>query len=51
MPEADLSEVRELIFQGYLIIYRIKPDHMQIIAAIHGARDLTATNHQPWDDL
>lgn len=22
----------------------------QIIAAIHGAQDLTATNHQPWDD-
>ncbi|MEJ2592654.1 MAG: type II toxin-antitoxin system RelE/ParE family toxin [Candidatus Thiodiazotropha sp.] len=50
VPEADLNEVRELIFQGYRILYRIKPDHIQIIAAIHGARDLTATNLQPWNE-
>ncbi|MCU7861626.1 MAG: type II toxin-antitoxin system RelE/ParE family toxin [Candidatus Thiodiazotropha sp. (ex Lucinoma kastoroae)] len=51
VPEADLSEVRELIFQGYRIIHRIKPDQVQIVAVIHGARDLTATDHQPWNDL
>jgi plasmid stabilization system protein ParE len=51
VPEADHSEVRELIFQGFRIIYRIKPDLVQIAAVIHGARDLTASDNQPWDNL
>ncbi|MCU7816216.1 MAG: hypothetical protein KZQ81_13690, partial [Candidatus Thiodiazotropha sp. (ex Rostrolucina anterorostrata)] len=26
-------------------------NQVQIVTVIHGARDLTATDHQPWDDL
>jgi plasmid stabilization system protein ParE len=34
-----------------LTIYRIKTDLVQIVAVIHGARDLTATDNQPWNNL
>lgn len=42
VPEADREDVRELIFQGYRIIYRTKPDRVQIITVIHGSRNLAA---------
>jgi plasmid stabilization system protein ParE len=41
--------VRELIFQGYRIIYRTKPDRVQIITVLHGSRNLAAKEVKPWD--
>lgn len=49
VPEADQDDVRELILQGYRIIYRIKPDLVQIIAVIHGSRNLAVKEVKPWD--
>ena len=39
-PEADRDEVRELIYQGYRIIYR---------TLLHGSRNLAAKEVKPWD--
>jgi len=38
VPEYDAEEVRELIEKPYRIIYRVKPDQIDIVAVIHGAR-------------
>jgi toxin ParE1/3/4 len=49
VPEADRDDVRELIFQGYRIIYRTKSDRVQVITVIHGSRNLAAKEGKPWD--
>ena len=38
VPEYDRRDVRELLFQNYRIVYRIKGDEVQIAAVMHGAR-------------
>ena len=39
MPEANNLRVREVIYQGYRVIYRVQPDVIQIVTVIHGSRD------------
>jgi len=38
VPESDDSEVRELIYRGYRIIYQTKEDYLEIITVIHGSK-------------
>ena len=38
VPEYDAEDIRELIEKPYRIIYRIKPDQIDVIAVIHGGR-------------
>ncbi len=40
VPEYDLDQIRELIEGPYRIIYHIKPDQIDVIAVIHGARNV-----------
>jgi toxin ParE1/3/4 len=40
VPEYDLEQIREVIEGPYRIIYLIKPDQLDIVALIHGARDV-----------
>ena len=35
--ENDIEHIRELIAKPYRIIYRIKPDQIDVLAVIHGA--------------
>lgn len=49
VPEANDSNIRELIFQNYRIIYRIHHDTVQIIAVIRGSRDITKWPTKPWE--
>lgn len=50
-PEAadTPEEVRELIFRDYRILYLVEVDTVQILAVIHGARDLEAMATKPWE--
>jgi len=49
VPEAEeRTDIRELIFQGYRIIYLIQPELITIIAVIHGSRDLAGMEGKPW---
>ncbi len=49
VPEAEeRANVRELIFQGYRIIYLIQPENVTIITVIHGSRDLAGLEDKPW---
>src|SRR5438309_10495342 len=38
VPEWDRPEVREIFVGGYRIIYRIKPQRVEILTVFHGAR-------------
>lgn len=50
VPEVEETKnVRELIFQGYRIIYLHQPDHVYIVAVMHGSRDLTGIENKPWE--
>ena len=50
VPEAkERNDVRELIFQGYRIIYLHQPHSVYIIAVVHGSRDLTGMENKPWE--
>jgi toxin ParE1/3/4 len=40
VPEYDLDQIRELIEYPYRIIYHIKPGQIDVIAVIHGARNV-----------
>jgi plasmid stabilization system protein ParE len=49
VPEADRDDVREILFQDYRIIYRIKPKWAEVLAVIHGRRDLANSDNKPWE--
>jgi len=38
VPEFGRRSPRELLFQKYRIVYRVKPDEVQIVTVVHGAR-------------
>ena len=41
VPEYDMKQIREVIEGPYRIIYYIKPDQIDVLAVLHGARDNT----------
>lgn len=48
VPEAGRDDVRELIYQGYRIIYCTLPDRVQVLAVLHGSRNLATKEVKPW---
>jgi toxin ParE1/3/4 len=38
VPEYNQESLREKIFHSYRIVYRIKPEIIEIVAIVHGAR-------------
>ncbi len=38
VPEYHSDEIREVIEKPYRIIYRVKPDQIDVVAVIHGSR-------------
>jgi len=51
VPEASdvPEEVRELLHRAYRIVYWIVVDRIQILAVIHGTRDIANIERKPWD--
>jgi len=49
VPEAGLEDIREIIFQRYRIIYRLRPHLIQILTVAHGARNLAGSEPKPWE--
>jgi addiction module RelE/StbE family toxin len=43
VPEYDLDQIREAIERPYRIIYRIGADRIDVIAVLHGARNVLRT--------
>ena len=48
MPEAADAAIREVIYQGYRIIYRLRTDIVEIVMIAHGSRNLAAAEDKPW---
>ena len=48
VPESDRDDVRELIHKEYRIIYRVKPHEVDVLAVVHGSRDLNRLPNPPW---
>lgn len=40
VPEYDMGQIREVLAGPYRVIYHIKPDQIDVIAVIHGARNV-----------
>jgi toxin ParE1/3/4 len=50
VPETGArTDVRELIFENCRIIYQVGLQSVQILAVIHGSRDLPRLTQKPWD--
>lgn len=50
VPEFSRSDLRELIFRSYRIVYLVKNGAVTILRAVHGARDLAdLARREPWD--
>lgn len=49
VPEVDDPSAREIIFQNYRILYRVKPDRIDISAVIHGRRDIRSKIVERWE--
>ena len=50
VPEFNRSDLRELIFRGYRIVYLLQDNEVLILRVVHGARDLpTLVRREPWD--
>jgi len=43
VPEMDHPDVREVILGNYRIVYRIRPDLIEVLTVYHGARLLDPT--------
>lgn len=41
VPEYDAEDIREVIEKSYRIIYRIKPDQIDVLAVVHSAQLLS----------
>lgn len=51
VPELESYGFREVLYKNYRIIYRVlEPDgDIEILAVIHGARDLKSAFREDWD--
>lgn len=48
VPESTDPKVRELLVEGYCVIYWLKKGSVQILAVAHGARNLAGMKPKPW---
>ncbi len=46
VPEYEMDQIREVIEKPYRIIYHVKPDQVDIVAVLHGARDILRTGEE-----
>jgi len=49
VPEADEETIRELLYQNYRIIYRIKGERVEVLTVIQGSHDLRSFRPAPWE--
>lgn len=40
MPEAKSPNIREVLYQAYRVVYRLRPELIEVIMVVHGSRDL-----------
>jgi toxin ParE1/3/4 len=40
VPEYGDPSIRELLYRSYRVIYRLRPDQVDVVAVLHGAKPL-----------
>jgi plasmid stabilization system protein ParE len=50
IPEAEAPALREIIVQGYRVMYRVEASRVLILAVMHGNRDVASQENRPWED-
>ena len=50
IPEAEDKMLREIIVQGYRVMYRFEIDRVLILAVMQGSRDLAGQEKKPWEE-
>lgn len=49
VPEFGRSDLREVLFRGYRLVYLLKDGAVTILRVVHGARNLAAlAEREPW---
>ncbi len=49
VPEFGRSDLREVLFRGYRLVYLLKDGVVTILRVVHGARNLAAlAEREPW---
>ncbi len=49
VPEAQGEDIREILYRSYRIIYRIVGERVDVLAVVHGSRDLWSQESKPWE--
>lgn len=49
VPEAQGEDIREILYRSYRIIYPIVGERIDVLAVIHGSRDLWGEDPKPWE--
>lgn len=49
VPEAQGEDIREILYRSYRIIYRLVGERVDVLAVIHGSRDLWSQEPKPWE--
>lgn len=49
IPEAEDDLLREIIVQGYRVMYRLEPDRALVLAVMHGSRSVDGEQNKPWE--
>lgn len=50
IPEAEDKILREIIVQGYRVMYRLETDRVLVLAVMHGSRDVAGQEKKPWEE-
>ena len=50
IPEAEDKALREIIVQGYRVMYRLETNRALVLAVMHGSRDVGRIAGKPWDE-
>lgn len=48
IPETEDKTLREIIVQGYRVMYRLETNRVLILAVMHGSRDISGPGNKPW---
>lgn len=48
IPEAEDTSLREVIMQGYRVMYRLEAQRVLVLAVVHGSRDVAGKDKKPW---
>jgi addiction module RelE/StbE family toxin len=49
VPELEGYGFREVIYRNYRIVYRLTDDAIEILAVVHGAREISKVIREEWE--